>query len=207
MDFYGASSLKEQSAGRHVAPLGHIILIPGQPVFALSRSWCVLSREATHANFRIFGLTRPPPWPDRGSNPRSTTLEASTLTIKPLMRLFFSLAIHEHLRAFRLGSCHLTFHSSLTNGTTAQGVYLLFRPKDLVSRLVGCKYEPWGYSVLDVVGWLVYRKRKKKMPVPNITKLIVGIKQHAKIIYNNVYCNLCSLLPWLLGVFNLYDYC
>ena len=128
-------------------------------------------------------------WPDRGSNPRPTTLEASTLTITPLMRLFFSLAIHEHLRAFRLGSCHLTFHSSLTNGTTAQGVYLLFRPKDLVSRLVGCKYEPWGYSVLDVVGWLVYRQRKKKMPVPNITKLIVGIKQHAKIIYNNVYCN------------------
>jgi hypothetical protein len=37
MDFYGASSLKEQSAGRHIAPLGHIILIPGQSVFALSR--------------------------------------------------------------------------------------------------------------------------------------------------------------------------
>jgi hypothetical protein len=25
---YSASSLKQQSAGRHVAPLGHIILIP-----------------------------------------------------------------------------------------------------------------------------------------------------------------------------------
>ena len=35
-DFYSASSLKQQSAGRHVAPLGHIILIPSQPVFALS---------------------------------------------------------------------------------------------------------------------------------------------------------------------------
>jgi hypothetical protein len=34
--FYSASSLKQQSAGRHVAPLGHIILIPSQPVFALS---------------------------------------------------------------------------------------------------------------------------------------------------------------------------
>jgi hypothetical protein len=33
---YSASSLKQQSAGRHVAPLGHIILIPSQPVFALS---------------------------------------------------------------------------------------------------------------------------------------------------------------------------
>jgi hypothetical protein len=28
LDFYSASSLKQQSAGRHVAPLGHIILIP-----------------------------------------------------------------------------------------------------------------------------------------------------------------------------------
>ena len=35
-DFYSASSLKQQSAGRHFAPLGHIILIPSQPVFALS---------------------------------------------------------------------------------------------------------------------------------------------------------------------------
>ena len=31
-----ASTLKQQYADRHVAPLGHIILIPSQPVFALS---------------------------------------------------------------------------------------------------------------------------------------------------------------------------
>ena len=30
LDFYIASSLKQQSVGRHVAPLGHIILIPSQ---------------------------------------------------------------------------------------------------------------------------------------------------------------------------------
>jgi hypothetical protein len=36
LDFFGASSLKQQSAGRHVAPLEHIILIPSQPVFVLS---------------------------------------------------------------------------------------------------------------------------------------------------------------------------
>jgi hypothetical protein len=36
LDFNSASSLKQQSSGRHVAPLGHIILIPSQPVFALS---------------------------------------------------------------------------------------------------------------------------------------------------------------------------
>ena len=38
LDFYSASSLKQQSTGRNVAPLEHIILIPitSQPVFALS---------------------------------------------------------------------------------------------------------------------------------------------------------------------------
>jgi hypothetical protein len=30
LDFNNASSLKQQSAGRHFAPLGHIILIPSQ---------------------------------------------------------------------------------------------------------------------------------------------------------------------------------
>jgi hypothetical protein len=34
LDYYSASSLKQQSAGRHIAPLGHIILTPSQPVFA-----------------------------------------------------------------------------------------------------------------------------------------------------------------------------
>jgi hypothetical protein len=36
LDFYRASSLKQQSAGWHVAPLEHIILILRQPVFALT---------------------------------------------------------------------------------------------------------------------------------------------------------------------------
>jgi hypothetical protein len=35
LDFYSASSLKQQSAYTHVATLGHI-LIPSQPVFVLS---------------------------------------------------------------------------------------------------------------------------------------------------------------------------
>jgi hypothetical protein len=36
LDFYSASSLKQQSGDRYVAPLRHIILIPNQPIFALS---------------------------------------------------------------------------------------------------------------------------------------------------------------------------
>jgi hypothetical protein len=52
MDFYSNSSLKYgQSAGRHVAPLGHNILIPSQPVFGLTPYYCVLSGEATNTNF------------------------------------------------------------------------------------------------------------------------------------------------------------
>ena len=36
LDVHSASSLKQQSADRHVAPLGHIILIPSQPVGSYS---------------------------------------------------------------------------------------------------------------------------------------------------------------------------
>jgi hypothetical protein len=36
LDFHSASSLKQQSMGRHVTPLWHIILIPSQPVFAFT---------------------------------------------------------------------------------------------------------------------------------------------------------------------------
>ena len=49
LNFHSASSLKQQSAGRHIAPLGHIILIPSRPVFALSE-------EATNTNFIVVGL-------------------------------------------------------------------------------------------------------------------------------------------------------
>ena len=36
LDLYSASSLKQQSADRHVSSFGHIILISIQPVFALT---------------------------------------------------------------------------------------------------------------------------------------------------------------------------
>ena len=35
LDFYSASSMKQQSSDRHFAQLWHIILIPSQPVFVL----------------------------------------------------------------------------------------------------------------------------------------------------------------------------
>jgi hypothetical protein len=39
LDIYSASLSKQQFAGRHVTPLGHIILIQSQPVFAFSPKW------------------------------------------------------------------------------------------------------------------------------------------------------------------------
>jgi hypothetical protein len=36
----------------------HIILIPSQPIFALSLYFCVLSGEATNINCIVLGLTR-----------------------------------------------------------------------------------------------------------------------------------------------------
>jgi hypothetical protein len=44
LDFYSASSLKQQSVGRHVPPLGHIILFPSQPVFALNAA-CLAQKQ------------------------------------------------------------------------------------------------------------------------------------------------------------------
>jgi hypothetical protein len=58
LDFYSASSLKQNSTGRHVASLGHVIMILSQPVFSLSPECCVLSGEATNTSFIVFGLTR-----------------------------------------------------------------------------------------------------------------------------------------------------
>jgi hypothetical protein len=65
--FFSASSLKQEFADRHVASLGHIISI--------------LRVYQSSNIYRFYSL-----WLDRGSNPLYTTLEASTLTITPLMR-------------------------------------------------------------------------------------------------------------------------
>ena len=56
LDFYIASSLKQQSAARHVSPLEHIILIPTQSLATLNK-YCVFSGEAANTNFIVYGLT------------------------------------------------------------------------------------------------------------------------------------------------------
>ena len=77
--FYSASSLKQQSAGRHVAPLGHIILISSQSLLFLLNAACLAEKQQIPILYSLV-------WPDRGSNPRYTALEANTLTTTPPMR-------------------------------------------------------------------------------------------------------------------------
>jgi len=47
LDFCSASPPKQQSAGKHVAPLGHIILIPSQPIFVcfLFNAACLAEKQ------------------------------------------------------------------------------------------------------------------------------------------------------------------
>ena len=46
--FYSASSLKQQSAGRHVAPLGQIILIPSEPTSLCSYSLMLCAQRRSN---------------------------------------------------------------------------------------------------------------------------------------------------------------
>ena len=60
MDIFCASSLKQQSVGGHVAPLGHIIPIPSKLVFLLTPESCVLGGKQhipIIANLIVFELT------------------------------------------------------------------------------------------------------------------------------------------------------
>jgi hypothetical protein len=55
MALYSASSLKQQSTDRHVAPHE---LIPSQPVCSLSPYCCGISGEATNTNSIVFGINK-----------------------------------------------------------------------------------------------------------------------------------------------------
>ena len=74
MDLYSASSLKQQSVGRHVAPFGHVIVTQTLSVFVLITQCYVPRGEAANTWSILKSLVRP----DQGWIPRSTALEAST---------------------------------------------------------------------------------------------------------------------------------
>ena len=60
LNYYSTSSVKQQSEGRYVAPLGHTIMIPIQPVAALS------------VEKQQIALLKSLVWPDVDSNHYST---------------------------------------------------------------------------------------------------------------------------------------
>jgi len=49
--------LAQQSDSRHVVSLVHTILIPKQPIFAITPYNCLLSGEAENTIFTVLGLT------------------------------------------------------------------------------------------------------------------------------------------------------
>ena len=51
--------MKQQSTGRHVAPLWYIIMIPSQPVTAVTPQWRMLNGESAKTNLIVIGLTLP----------------------------------------------------------------------------------------------------------------------------------------------------
>lgn len=84
LDIYSARSLKQQSAGRHIASFGHIMIILSQPVFALSFPLMMCMEKYKFTNCVIVG----------GLSPRAATLGTSTQTIRRLsVKLRFMLSI------------------------------------------------------------------------------------------------------------------
>jgi hypothetical protein len=71
VDFISASSLKQQSVGRHVAPIGHIILISCLPIFFLVFHGACLAEMKAAETYHTRG--------------------EHTLTIKPQTRLCYNM--------------------------------------------------------------------------------------------------------------------
>ena len=55
LDLYCASSLKQQSVGRHITQLGKELTI----LCFFSPYYCMFRREVAHTNVNVFGLIRP----------------------------------------------------------------------------------------------------------------------------------------------------
>ena len=87
LDFYTASSLKQQLTYRHVAPLGHIIPISCQILlFVLLNDACLTEKQQLPCFYSLV-------WPDRDSVPRSPPLQASTMTIIPSMWFWYKVSM------------------------------------------------------------------------------------------------------------------
>jgi hypothetical protein len=73
---FECSSLKQQFVGRHVDPLGHIVLILSQPVLLLLMLLNAACGEVANTNFIDLGLT----WPELETTVYSSRDELSNNT-------------------------------------------------------------------------------------------------------------------------------
>ena len=95
MDFYSAISLKQQSVGRCVASLGHIILIWFQANICLRSYHLVLcaKRRSTNTNFYSFLLDpsglEPNVYRTRGEHANHYTIDTNLTTFDYLMYLLY----------------------------------------------------------------------------------------------------------------------
>ena len=96
---FSASSLKQQSTGRHVAPLGHLILIPIRTVFIVTLNFAEKQQLPMSWSFA---------WTDRGSNIYLTRDEhASYCTTDALTKV--GDLLHLIILLFLSSFLHLTF--------------------------------------------------------------------------------------------------
>ena len=111
--FYSASSLQQQSPGRHAAPLWHIILIPWPAVFALTIK-CLEEKQQIPYKFIVFSLT------DRGSNQQFTTFKKGMLTITPQMPFYMENVVFFKSKYFLIGwfGWFMPFNATFNNIST-----------------------------------------------------------------------------------------
>lgn len=81
--FYSISSLKKQSAGKHVISLRHIIPILIQPVFDLTSESYVLSGEADSSKYRFHNLSIDQIWAPSIYRTRSEHINHYTIDAVP----------------------------------------------------------------------------------------------------------------------------
>ena len=78
VDFNSASSLKQQSAGRRHSTLSWL---------RVDKSLLLLLNDVSSVENQQTPILLSLVWPNQDSNPRSTALKVSVLTIRPLIRL------------------------------------------------------------------------------------------------------------------------